>query len=593
MKTTLWGQAALLALFVAAVSARGASAQTFEQVTPDIPAAEDSAPLPLPDLPGGADDEAVLVDALKGLVFLTKPAAIQAGGLRTRGIDTGGLDLLAEPDMRSALESFLGRPVSLALLDEVVTRVIGTYRDAGRPFVDVVVPEQDITSGTIQVLVLEFVAGEVRVSGETRLPSEDLRGQMRVRRGAPLDARTLEDDLDWLNRPMFRRVEVTLEPGADFGETDIVLDVEESRPWRIYAGMDNTGSRATGHERYFFGGNVAHVLADDALLSYQYLSSRELVNDGRLPFGLTDEKPAYLAHSVDYRVPFADRSELSVFGFYAESRPNLSGPFRSTGESFQASLRYHFPRRCWGQVKHQWSVGADFKRTNNDLGFGGTTVSSAKTDVLQAVLGWNAAMRDDQGTTSLGATLSLSPGGVTAFNDDRDYRPSATAVGRSNADARYAALRVDLARQHDLTDDVYLSGRVSAQTATTNLLPSEQIYAGGVRSVRGFEDNEAAGDHGVVANLELRGPTLSVLDGLTGVPDAFQAYLFVDRGDVWLDDPAPGETLRRSLMSAGAGFSYRFGPYVSADVAHGTQITGRDNNRAESSRTHVRVSVSF
>ncbi len=588
------GAGAALVAVLAFVWAGPAYSETFEQVTPDIPAANTTAPpIGLPALEEGRRSDEVLLPALTGLVFVATPDAIISEGMQYAGLETAGFDLLSEEDTNAQLQHYIGQPLSLKVLDQMVATVITKYRAADRPFVDVIVPPQDITSGTVQVLILEFVAGDVRTEGDFQTPSEFLTAEIRTKQGMPLDAAQLSEDLDWLNRSMFRRVELVLERGERFGETDLILQVDETAPWRVYAGMDNTGSRATGRERYMLGGNFGGIVLDDALLSYQYISSRELLSEGRLPFGLTGKRPAYAAHSFDYSFPLTGRGEVSVFGFYAESRPNLGQIVSSVGKSWQLSARYRAPVLRYGYLQHRLSAGVDFKRTNNNLGFGGTIVSNSNTDIAQAVLAWRGNGTDRWGATSAGLSLALSPGGLTAFNNDSDYQPSATAVGRTGANARYAVLRADVERSLSLPGDLTLTARAHGQLASTNLLSNEQIYAGGVRSVRGFEENEAAGDHGVYANLELASPAWSPLEQAISAQDAGRAYLFLDRGDVWLDSALPGEIRQKSLMSAGAGVLYQLGPYLSFDVSHGWQLIGKGNSRVKGERTHFRAIVSF
>lgn len=571
-----------------------AVADTFEQVAPDVPKSQRDAPeFLLPERANAVESDEVLVQSLSGLLFVQSPADVVPDGLAKAGVDVGSIDMLSDEETLSSLRAYLGRPLTLKLLDEIVAVTVQKFRAENRPFVDVIVPPQDITSGSVQILVLEFVTGEVRADGAFRTPSEELTAMVRAKPGRPLNVEELTDDLDWLNRSMFRTVELVLERGDAFGETDLVLDVEEKSPWRIYVSMDNTGSRATGRERYLLGGNFGDVFFSDALLSYQYTSSRDLVSDGRAPFGLTSRRPAYAAHSFDYSVPFSDRSVLSVFGFHAESRPNLGRAFSSIAKSWQLSARYQFPlMRVW-DMRHRFSAGFDFKRTNNNLGFGGTVVSNSNTDVAQMLFGWSADSRDEWGGTLFGASLAFSPGGLSAFNDDGDYQPSATAVGRRDAKSRFVVLRADMDRSFELPESFFARIRANAQISSTNLMPSEQILAGGSRTVRGFEENETAGDHGIVGSLEIGSQGWPVLGHAFDVPDSGRAYGFLDRGDVWLNTTGPGEVRQNSLMSVGVGFAYQLGSHLSFDIAHGWQLDGRHNNSAKAERTHVRFVLSF
>ena len=60
--------------------------------------------------------------------------------------------------------------------------------EAGLPFVDVIAPEQDISTGAVQLVVLEFRVGQIRVEGNEHFSAALLRERFGVRPG--------EDDED-------------------------------------------------------------------------------------------------------------------------------------------------------------------------------------------------------------------------------------------------------------------------------------------------------------------------------------------------------------------------------------------------------------
>ena len=68
-----------------------------------------------------------------------------------KGVDPTGLDPLNDPAFLDSLRAYLNRPVTLNKLDEISALIVQRYRDTNHPLVDVVVPDQDVTLGTIQL----------------------------------------------------------------------------------------------------------------------------------------------------------------------------------------------------------------------------------------------------------------------------------------------------------------------------------------------------------------------------------------------------------------------------------------------------------
>src|SRR5262249_40509221 len=80
--------------------------------------------------------------------------------------------------------------------------------------------------------------------------------------------------------------------------------------------------------------------------------------------------------------------------------------------------------------------------------------------------------------------------------------------------------------------------RLTGQTSDTNLIPSEQLGAGGDDTVRGYDERAANGSVGFLASQELRSPAFALLNparpdsGPSEWDDAFQILAFWDYGYV-------------------------------------------------------------
>ena len=138
------------------------------------------------------------------------------------------------------LERFIGKPVTLSLLDDINRAIVKFARGNDRPVIDAFAPQgQDITEGVVQFIVVAGRRGEVRVEGADRRIAELLNEQTTIHAGDVIAESNLRADLEWFNRNPFRQVNAILERGDEFGETDITYNVVSRRPYRVYGGLED------------------------------------------------------------------------------------------------------------------------------------------------------------------------------------------------------------------------------------------------------------------------------------------------------------------------------------------------------------------
>jgi hemolysin activation/secretion protein len=104
------------------------------------------------------------------------------------------------------------------------------------------------------------------------------------------------------------------------------------------------------------------------------------------------------------------------------------------------------------------------------------------------------------------------------------------------------------------------------------------LVFGGAFSVRGFEEQAAARDQGVLLEAELRAPPISTgLGKRLGAPrlgDQLTPFLFVDYGYGW-NRHAYGQKTSMQLGSASAGLNWQIGRYLSARLSYGIPVLRR------------------
>ena len=544
--------------------------QTFEQVAPK-PVRE--APAPASPVPPPAaqvsDDASVLITRLNGLRLIPSADRLASAGLPAgQTVVVEGLPWLDPSKVEAISAGFLSRPLTRQDLSRLTRLLVVLCRNSDHPVVDVYVPPQDVSSGVVQVVVMPARLGRVLVQGNRWFSDDQVARQVRAKPGQEITGETLMEDVDWLNQNPFRQVELVYSRGLNPGETDAILRVSDARPERFYAGYEDTGSQATGLGRAFAGFNLGNLWGEDNELSYQYTRSTEA---GRLE-----------ADSASYTLPLPWRHTVSVFGSWARAESGVGSLFSLTGIAWQVGLRYSIPLPVLQGYTHSLAFGADYKWTNNNLGFGGTQVFSSPASIAQGLATYSGVRSDLQGSTRGSVSAYYSPGGLGGSNND-----AAFAIQRSGATAQYGYVQASLSRLERLPGDFTAVLSAAGQWSSARLLTTEQFGLGGEDSVRGYDDRILNGDAGISAQLELRTPSHHFLGGF---PDQTQALVFVDAGRDWQHEAEPGET-ENNLVSAGPGVRLQIGSHGTIKADYGWQLQRLAGTQG--GRFHVSVVLSF
>lgn len=468
--------------------------------------------------------------------------------------------------IRAALSPFLGKPLSLALARDVQAAIARVYKTAGFPFVSVTLPPQEITSGVLQVRVIEFQLGTVAVNGE---PAESaISSQLRAKPGEPIDAAQLEEDLSWLNRTPYRRAQGAFRPGEQTGLSNLDLTVRMERPWQVFAGWSNSGSKDTGRDRYFVGANAYLAALGGTVVSYQLTGSDTAFADpGRL-VPQDGDYPDYLSHSARITIPTFARQELEIAPAFVASRQEPNPFIAFENRTFELPIIYRsavsnlLPGHYWGEIYG----GVEFKRLERTTYFAGIPVANGGADLFQLVLGWTRTVNDRLGRTAIDARVKADPGGVLGDND-----AAAWSLFSNNRvdDVTYAYAALDISRITPLPAHLTWVSAFSGILSGQPLPDTERMSLGGRYAVRGYGYDDVSVDSGFTWRNELRLPAFALLGRFTGLSDRLSPYLFADAGygvDKANDDSS-------TLASVGLGADYDIGKSVSTSLSAAYALT--------------------
>jgi len=537
-----------------------AVAQTIERH--EAPGLQAPAPAPVaPPEPAADQDTRPLGVNLAAMALLTADDPLPTS------VGPGRVDshLLAPPNAAALdrrLRGFLGKPLSRALISQIEDVIVGHYRRAGRPFVAVKLPPQDITDGTLRLRVVEFRLGRKSATGASAAADRSIVDGVRAKSGRPIDGNELSQDIDWLNHSPFRTITAVFAPGADTGVTDLELQAQSTKPWQVFAGYSNSGTPSDGLDRWMLGGEVGDLITPGSLVSFELTASDDYWMGHDTPFG-SASNPQYVSYSLVTALPLAPRQDLTVTADYLVSN-TPSKQFEITSQTAEISGVYRTALSNFVAAPGDGSIGVEVRNQRNITNFGGAKVAQTNADVAQLVFGWTDAWTDPGWRQSLSLNLRYSPGGLFGGNDDSNFL-SASGDRVASADDVYG----DIA----YSGDFHIVGAwryvtsVNAQLADRALFSTEQTPIGGDPGVRLYVYDDGSFDDGVVWRNELRTPTLPVRTG-PALSAVFSPYVFADTGYAW-DLTGVQHT---TASSVGAGSDWRIDNHITGGVTAGVSL---------------------
>lgn len=516
---------------------------------------------------------------LNGLVFFAEPGQLNVAlGPGHSGLDASRVAFLDNEAFARHMNTWWSRPLSERSVQSLLAAVSAYYAEHDRPFVSVTAPNQDLSSGVLRVLVVEGQLSEVRVQGNQWFDEDYYRRNLGLTMDRPIQMSQLQAGLDWISKSNpFHSATVLAMPGETFGSTAMELRVSERKPLRLYSGVSNTGTDTTDLERVVFGANWGRAFGTHHQLNAQLSASPDFHKS--------------VGVSGNYRIPLqAWRHVIELSAAWSRINADVPQHFDSRGESWQILAGYELPLSLSDASSQLLRIGIDFKRSDNNLEFGGMPVTDNVTDVVQLALDWRRDGVDAWGQTSLNARLVYSPGDISGRNDDEAFHDS-----RWGAAADYYYARLDLQRHTPLPARFAWNLSASWQQSSDNLLGSEQLGLSGSGAVRGFRENAFYADEGLLLRNELLLPPLSALQAgwhNGSSEDHLRFHVFYDYGRGNSVERLPGELSHLSIDGVGLGARYYLGRNLSATLEYAWQhrdIPGQSRDQ----QAHFNLMVSF
>ena len=447
-----------------------------------------------------------------------------------REIRLAGATLMTSLQQQALLADFPGQCLAVDQLNEILKRITGFYLDRGYVTSRAYLPEQDLSDGVLEILVIEGVLEGMENSA---LASErELAMAFPGRTGERLNLRELEQLVDQIARLPSRSVQLDLVPGNEVGASLVRLDGQRGKPWRAGVARHNDGQTSTGEQQWNFS------LAWDSPLGLgDQLQLRGAVD------AVSDRWRHSAQQGLSYGVPWG----WWTFGYhynqsYYRTRTQAVGfSFTSDGESKRHQLNAERVVHRDALSRSAVSFGLAHLRTRNYIESVLLEGSSHRLSEFQ--LGLNHGRRIGSSFVNLDAGWQRGTGHFDAQSD------SGRQVGQPVARYDKYTLAVSYLQPFQFAGQAFsVDSLLYGQRSEDLLFGPQRISIGGLASVRGFKEQSVTGDSGLYwrSNLHWRYPTRM----LAPVFDEMRMTLGYDLGQIRGSQHDPGQSGRMTSNSA-------------------------------------------
>ncbi|MCT7325477.1 ShlB/FhaC/HecB family hemolysin secretion/activation protein [Ralstonia mojiangensis] len=487
----------------------------------------------MPDIPKDAD-----VDSLADV----EPMFV------IREVEFTGDKVLPSSDMQAIVAPFLGHKLGRNRVNLLLRRLTETFIERGYITTRAYLGPQNLASGVMKVNIIAGRVGGYTLNGTQLRPlAADAHPFQTEGGGVLTDAGTawafgsgvgnvlrlpdLEQGVDQINRLRRNQAEIQILPGQSPGDSVIAIANRPGDRFFYDVGMDNYGSTQTGKQRYRVSAEADNVIGLQESIGLNYVGTRDsnaVVFSTAVPVGY--QTFSYTTSVSEYQQLIGDVALLQ-------------------GRSFSQILGWN---SVLGRSRAgRYSFDLTFTKTRSERSVNGLDLSPQSLSVLRAALnGFTRFTASGQP-----ATVTYEVGysrGVPWLDADHD------AAGITGSDAHSQFNKVDATSTVQMTlgsvgpTSWAYRGTIHGQLSHVALFGTQQIFLGGMSSVRGFAEGGIAGDSGVYVRNEL------ALQNAPVWHDArIEPYLFLDGGKAHLVAQGGWPTLAGTGIGARLQWKFR------------------------------------
>ncbi|WP_083227317.1 ShlB/FhaC/HecB family hemolysin secretion/activation protein [Pseudomonas sp. 28 E 9] len=434
-----------------------------------------------------------------------------------KDIELKGADSLPASERERLLKPYVGQCLGVSQLNDLLKAITDYYLGKGRVTSRAYLPQQDLSTGHLQVLVVEGKLEALRSAEGSTVTERELAMAFPGKVGEALNLREIEQLVDQLNRLPSKQAQMELTPGKQVGGSDVVVKNTAQKPWRASLSRNNDGQKSTGEQQWGAG------LEWDSPLG---LGDQLILRGGH--DAISDHQKTSKNTMLYYNVPWGwwnfsytySESDYRTFGVTDDFK------YKQDGDNQNHQLRAERVIHRDDVSKTSVNVGLAHLRTNNYILDVRTPPSSNRLSELQ--LGVNHGRRI--GTAFVNLDLGMQNGiGLL----DAQSQEERDAFGRRQPNSRYRKYTATVSYLQPFSlwgESFSFSSLATGQRSEDPLFSPQRMSLGGSASVRGFKDQLLTGDSGGYWRNEVRWARPVTLDWMRPAFFEYGASVGYDQG---------------------------------------------------------------
>jgi hemolysin activation/secretion protein len=492
-------------------------------------------------------------------------------------------------------EERLARNAGLTIgqLQQVADRVTKYYKDKGFLLAQAFIPAQEVEDGKVTIEVLEGRLGNILAQGNEGYSAEILAEPFASLVDAPVTNAGIESAILTLRDYPGLTPTAIFQPGALVGTSDLVVSVQEEKPFNVSVQVDNNGSRFTGERRLGVEARLNNPTGNGDRLGLDLVQT--YLPENSLYYALSYEYPIFPGTTINAnlsRSGFDVGADLQALNIRGEQR---------TASLFvrHAALRSRFENLIgnFGVYKSNAKVTGDAAQMSRDqLSYVGFGVDYDRIDTE-----WNGIdVARVGGKYGLNGFLGGMEADQAASGGVRPSRQASDGTGRFASNSFYV-VDGSYTRLQNIDTDMDLLFRVQGQYSDSLLTSPNQLKLGGPNSVRAYPVSEFLRDSGLFASLEWfwKAPGFAQVEAFDNYKwgDILKVSFFADYGTGTLNqtrsNPAQGVFEHIDIAGYGAGVHFELPGQMLVRVQASHPISGLPPTDARATHWWFDVRYSF
>jgi hemolysin activation/secretion protein len=437
-------------------------------------------------------------------------------------IELAGNTVLPAAQVEEITRPFIGKRLGSNRINLLLRRLTEAFVARGLITTRAYLGEQNLKDGKLIVTIIPGKIEEIKLNGQPLSTAQGYvasgplqsggwltdRGvllAMPTAVGETLNLTDLEQGVEQINRLRRNKAEMQILPGSTPGSSIVALNNQPGDRFWYNVGVDNYGSNQTGLVRTNLSAEADNLLGLQEMFSLSYsgsLDTNALVGSVSLPIGY---------------------STFSYTGAISEYQNLVGNTALLYGNTTSHTFGWNYVLSRSQAVKNALDVTLSRRkvaRNVNDLELDPQhlTVLRIAANTLHRF-----AFNEQQASWTLDVGVSQ---GLHALDASTD------APGIANGDAHSQFTKLDTTATLSLPVGSIGAtvwnwrAQLNAQWSKQALFGSEQIFAGGISSVRGFQDNNGtSGDRGLALRNDVAWVNAPAIAGIH-----FEPYVFLDMG---------------------------------------------------------------